>query len=411
MSIRFIHTADLHLDRPFHNMASLPEALYEKISQAPFQTLHTIISTAIEREVDFIILSGDLFDGSNPSLRAKHRFYKEVQRLEAYDIPVFLIHGNHDPLDSMHHENWPDHVFRFPATVTVKRFERAGKPSVHLYGFSYPTRHVKESMLSFYNKTPGADFHIGLLHGYLKGGNGEHEAYAPFEIQELLDKDMDYWALGHIHERQQLTTHAPIYYSGTPQGLSIKETGEKGINLVTLSEKGYDIEFVPTADFLFDEMTVNLTGLEQISELMDVIEEKKATWRADGRPGIIRLKLEGMSALHPQLQEPKMKEAFLDALQDGEERYSSFCWIIDLRLNSMSFYPREQWAEETHFLGDLIRLVDGVQTTAPFLEDLYKHSKAKRDLEPLSSDQEQALLEEAEKMLVRGLGQENGGED
>ena len=39
----------------------------------------------------------------------------------------------------------------------------------HLYGFSYPTRHVEENQLVKYIKKEGADFHIGILHGHFEG--------------------------------------------------------------------------------------------------------------------------------------------------------------------------------------------------------------------------------------------------
>ena len=79
----------------------------------------------------------------------------------------------------------------------------------HLYGFSYPTRHVEDNQLVEYIKKEGADFHIGILHGHFEG-NSDHGRYASFTTKELMEKKFDYWALGHIHKRQ-IIQKFPIY--------------------------------------------------------------------------------------------------------------------------------------------------------------------------------------------------------
>lgn len=402
MVIRFIHTADLHLDRPYHNLSDLPESLYERVISAPFKALHNLITCAIEHEVDFIIISGDVFDGANPSLRAEHRFYKEISRLTPYEIPVYLIHGNHDPLDSMRsHETHPL-INRFPGEVTVQTYQKPNKPIVHLYGFSYPTRHVPAPMAPLYQKVPGAEFHIGLLHGYLRGSS-DHEPYAPFSVQELAEKDFDYWALGHIHQRLQLSDTEPIYYSGSPQGLSIKETGDKGINLVTLSDNGCQVAFLSTADFLFQTVSLDISHVTTLQHLIRKIEAMKETRREGGKSSLLQIRLEGQGSLHKELQDPIVRAEILESVRDGEDDHLVFCWILELHVQTMPAYPREQWKKEAHFLGDLIRIVDQSPSAESSTSDLFKHTLGKRYLDSLSGEEEKKLLLEAEQLLIRGL--------
>lgn len=407
MVIRFIHTADLHLDRPYHNLSALPESLYERVMSAPFKALHNLITCAIEHEVDFIIISGDVFDGSNPSLRAEHRFYKEILRLTPYGIPVYLVHGNHDPLDRLRSLEPHPLIVRFPEQVNVEKYQKPNRPIVYLYGFSYPTRHVHDSMTAFYKKESGADFHIGILHGYLRGSS-EHEPYAPFSVQELAEKNFNYWALGHIHQRQQLSETEPIFYSGSPQGLSIKETGDKGINLVTLSEKGANVTFLSTAEFLFETVKLDISHVTTLQQLIQNINIMKETRREDGKPCLLQLKLEGQGDLHKDLQDPNVRAEILETVHDGEEDQQIFCWVLEIHVQTSPFYPREQWNKEAHFLGDLIRMVDQTESIEPLTSELFKHSLGKRYLDSLSGEEENELLLEAEQLVIRRLMDEEG---
>ena len=85
-------------------------------------------------------------------------------------------------------------------------------------------------MTSHYVKTTDAAYHIAMLHGTLAGQEG-HDAYAPFQLQQLIARDFDYWALGHIHKRALLHEDPFIIYPGNVQGRHIKETGEKRLLL------------------------------------------------------------------------------------------------------------------------------------------------------------------------------------
>ncbi len=174
-----------------------------------------------------MILAGDLFDEEDRSVRAQTRLRKEMMRLNEYNIQVYIIHGNHDHLNgSWIHLEMPENVHIFGEKVEWKTFSN-GNVKVQLYGFSYPARHVTESMLTHYVKQDGADFDIGILHGHGEGIS-EHGVYAPFHVKELVAKKFDYWALGHIHKREFLYEQPYVVYPGNTQGRNKKEKGNKG---------------------------------------------------------------------------------------------------------------------------------------------------------------------------------------
>lgn len=68
---RFIHAADLHLDSPFRGMSKVPNELKEKLMASTFGALRRLTETAIQEQVDFIVISGDLYDEADRSLKAQ----------------------------------------------------------------------------------------------------------------------------------------------------------------------------------------------------------------------------------------------------------------------------------------------------------------------------------------------------
>ena len=97
-NIRFFHAADLHLDSPFTGLKHLPTEIFERIHNSTFASFENLVKEAIVREIDFMILSGDLFDEEDRSIRAQAKLMKQFQILQSHDIHVYVVHGNHDYL-------------------------------------------------------------------------------------------------------------------------------------------------------------------------------------------------------------------------------------------------------------------------------------------------------------------------
>src|SRR5699024_10102393 len=170
------------------------ENIFDEVRQSTFHSFHHLIETAISRQVDFIILVGDLFDHERQSLKAQIRLRNAFQELAKHHIQVYLSYGNHDFINgNIHAVAFPENVHVFPdETIRSFTFQKTDTLSVQLSGFSYEKRAVKEQKIMEYpDRDPSADFHIGLLHGSVDG-NKQHDTYAPFHVQQLLDKDYDY---------------------------------------------------------------------------------------------------------------------------------------------------------------------------------------------------------------------------
>jgi len=402
MSVTFIHAADLHLDRPFLGIDGCGETMKKRVRESTFSAFSRLIQTAIARKVDFILLAGDIFDGETRGLRAETQFKALIRPLADYDIAVYMLHGNHDPLD----RHWSgltygEHVQIFGPSPERKTHRLKNGQTVNIYGFSYGSRHIPDNMIALYKKEPGADYHIAMLHGSLKG-NSDHDVYAPFTLSDLLAKDMDYWALGHIHKRAVLNDNPPIIYPGSLQGLSAKETGEKGFYIVTLHHGHTKTEFIKTSGIIWETAELDVTGVETFDELVKRAEQKKEEHRKKQDAVLLRLVLTGEASLIPQTDSD-----LLEVLRVLEDERENFVWVTEIRQAVSLPLDRSKLASSSHFIGDIIRLIDQKQTVVEDVAMLYGHHRAKKYLTPLTDVDQRQLLEEAEKLILMGLTQQN----
>lgn len=270
--MKFIHTADLHLDTPFRGLQLDDPGILKKIRNSTFDAFENIVDIAIKQEVDFVIIAGDLYDSQVQSVRAQLFLNEEFKRLKEANITVYIVLGNHDFAKSqIGNFEFPDNVFVFPSDV--KSFYHTAKDGtkVEIVGFSYQDRWITEDMVSRYpKKHSDVDYTIGIVHGALRKGQSDN--YAPFTKDELLDKGYDYWALGHIHERQILNENPFIIYSGNPQGRSIKESGPKGFYLVEKNGISTDVNFLPSNVIEWNKIEIDGRSLASMSDVEREIE-------------------------------------------------------------------------------------------------------------------------------------------
>ena len=324
--IRFLHTADLHLDSPFKGMAAAGPDQLARLQQSTFAAFDTFIDYAVKEQPDFIVVVGDLYDGEDRSLRAQIRFQQGMQQLQKARIPVYLSYGNHDHLGG----RWtrvslPENVHLFSEQVEQKQLTIRDE-TIHLHGFSYPQRHVKEPMIAQYpNATEG--IHIGLLHGSV-AGDAEHAVYAPFTVGELQNKHSHYWALGHIHKRQVLSQEPPIVYPGNIQGRHRNEQGLKGFYDVSLTPTNTTLQFVETSDIVFTSLTVSCEGIEYADDWISACQDAIDQVTAEVGSVVVDLVMKNTEGLAKDLA--KAEAEWLDILREQYEDMEPFVWIASI---------------------------------------------------------------------------------
>ncbi|HBJ9712973.1 TPA: exonuclease SbcCD subunit D [Listeria monocytogenes] len=405
--IQFLHMADLHLDSPFIGLSTLPQPLFSAIQESTFQSLERITTVAIKEAVDFVLIAGDIYDSEDQSVRAQARFSKEMKRLEVANIPVFMIHGNHDFIEK-HKEKLtlPSNVHVFSEQVEVMSHKTATGVSVNIYGFSYNERHIRSSRVDKYKIQGNADFHIALLHGSEVSSSEEHDVYAPFRVQEISKKGFDYWALGHIHKRQLLAESPSIYYPGNIQGRNRKESGEKGASIITLSEASTTIDFIGTSPIIWEEAVITLPENSEINAFYRETTKLLESYQGRSHSYFLHIIVK---------MENKQKIDTNDWLQMLQEEVeitdNTFVWVHKLTTEITNQSNSQPWYE-SHLAGEEIKhSFETLQDESAFyqaVEALYLESGVSRYLDDLSEIDRERLLHDALMELGRTLAEVEG---
>lgn len=401
--ITFIHAADLHIDSPMVGLKYLPAAIFKRLQESTFKALHSVIDNAIKYHVDFVIFAGDLFDGEDRSLRAQIRLKTELQRLAEHDIQAFIIHGNHDHLNGVNNKiSYSENVYVFKDQIETKSFRKKDGTMVHLYGFSYPERHVLENKVYEYTKSLGADFHIGILHGHFEGSS-EHGRYAPFKLIDLYEKGFDYWALGHIHKRMVLSDMPPVVYPGNTQGRNKKELGEKGCYLVELSESGCELTFIETADIIWKDTRLDGSQINEIGELHKICRNEIMNHRVSGKGLLLSVTIENVSSEKEELLEFIRNGELLEILQEEEEYENSFVWTYSLRARETIERRGKTLMDRSEFVAEILTTSNHYKDINMAAAPLYNHPSARKYLEGFSEGEQRVLIKEAEEILLNLL--------
>lgn len=300
--MKYIHTADLHLDSPLRGLERYEGAPVEAMRQATRRALENIVALALREPVDFILIAGDIYDGDWRDFNTGLFFARQMSRLREAGIPVCLIRGNHDAASQITRElKLPDNVHEFSSrSVGTRLMETLG---VAVHGQSFPNREVPEDLSRSYPEAVSGLFNIGLLHTSADGREG-HAAYAPATLDGLRSKGYDYWALGHVHQREVLCQKPWIVFPGNPQGRHARETGAKSCALVT-AENGR-ITQVETREVAVARWLQCQISAEAITRPDDLLTEfqrwlESAISGADDRLLAVRLLVNGPCPAHGQL--------------------------------------------------------------------------------------------------------------
>lgn len=327
--ITFIHAADLHLGAPLRGLRAVSPALGERLSRAIPEAYDRLVSTAIAREVDFVVLAGDIFDQAQPSYANYLQFVDGLQRLDEAGVPVYMIGGNHDPMTS-----WQGSFADLPANTCMfpgdrpgfSVYRKAGEPLALIGGRSYQT-HVASRDESIARgitreaacKACGADapFAVGVLHT----GLDIDAEKAPVSRAELLQSGFDYWALGHIHKRMAYPPENPrMAFSGCIQGRDIRETGARGCYQVTLEQgRPNRLEFIPLASVTWQMAQVDVSGCATVADCHDAIMRELFRLNAEARceEMVERIELVGETDLHSVLEKPGVLKDLRDQINEG----------------------------------------------------------------------------------------------
>lgn len=357
-SFRFLHAADIHVDSPLRGLAGQEGNAVERVRTATREALDQLVGLAIEEGVDFLIIAGDLYDGDWPDYNTGLFVVRQMGRLREAQIPVYLIHGNHDAASQITRQlELPENVHVFGSRKPESH--RLGELHVALHGQSFHQREVRDNLAKGYPDPVSGAFNIGVLHTAL-GGMDDHGDYAPCSRDDLVNKGYDYWALGHVHRAQVLHERPHIVFSGNLQGRHVRETGAKGVYLVTVGDSEImELEFVPCDVVRWARLPVSLRDAKSIGDVTDCVRsalQSAVDREAGGRMLACRIVFEGRTDAYDQLvgsEDEVLASARACALGLGD----GVAWIEKIVNATKSVVDPQTLANREDAIGELLRML------------------------------------------------------
>ena len=374
MTVRFIHTADIHLDSPLSGLSSYADAPLDSLRNATRRAFEGLIDLALSEQVDFLVIAGDLFDGTWKDYNTGLFFLAQMGRLRKNKIRVALLYGNHDAESDLARTS----RLRLPENVRV--FDSSNAHSIEfedlkvvLHGRSFWQRDVEENLVRNYPDPKLGWFNIGVLHTALSGRE-DHASYAPCSIEDLRARGYDYWALGHVHAAEVVSKSPLIVFPGSLQGRHIRETGAHGAYLVEVADGVVERLLRVSTDVVrWQNLAVDVGGALTEQVVLSRVEAslEQALLDSDGRPLAVRISLVGETRLHAEILgriQHLRAEAQGLALAFGKEQI----WIEKLRIQTKAPSDVPDQVTQGDALDDLRGLLGVAAADSELLRDLEK---------------------------------------
>lgn len=379
--VKLIHTADLHLDSAFRSRFTKEEA--ENRRQKQLMAWKELLSFAVEKKVQGILIAGDLFDSPVVSHGTMDFFLSTIA--EHPEISFFYLRGNHDTENTFRYqENLPKNLFLFSdkgkkyrlndrlllagveyGTKDISFGENKGatqgagqaaeqaveQETVH--GAEALSKNETESEEeSKFLKLKEEDCNILLLHGALYQGTPKGDSLQGEEgifLKNLEKLPLSYIALGHIHKggEGKLNNGALWAYPGCLQGRGFDEEGERGFLYLKVEEEKKEIhkEFIPIKQGEFRILEIELLEDEGTLACLKKIEvemEKAGIAKEDS----LRIILKGKKGLE---QERNLRYLQLQ-LQDS-------VFFLEIQDESELSWNREEAMKEKSLKGEFLRVL------------------------------------------------------
>ncbi len=418
--LKFIHTADIHLDSSLRKLDSYEGAPVDEIRQAARRAFNNLVKLAISEKVDFILIAGDLYDGDWKDFNTGLYFVSQTAKLRDAGISVYIIFGNHDAASKITKSlRLPDNVHTFPSnkpeTFLIKNL------NVAIHGQSFASPSVKKDLSLLYPSPVPGYFNIGLLHTSLSGREG-HEPYAPCTLEGLCRWGYDYWALGHVHKKEILCNDPLILFSGNIQGRHIKETGPRGCMLVNVDSRGKpSFKFKPLDVIRWANLNIDARGAQTGDDILDLFSRhlENLLIENSGIPLVVRVLIEGETPAHQELcadfekWNNEIRGVALDI--SGE-----MVWIEKIQIRTHPPLSEKKFGKGEGAMGELAGLFEELKSDPDLLLTLYDELKdldqkipreIKEDPDGIIMDDPawlKEMLEQVRPMLFQRLLQKEG---
>lgn len=359
--VRFIHFSDSHIGiNPYRLFDSETGDNPRTIDF--LNSLKSVVDSAVEERVDFVVHSGDLFDSLRVSTRAIRYCFEALRPLSDAEIPFYVIAGNHDRPQSITADSpvrllsFLDHVYPI-SKLGSHAVRTTGDTTVVVHGISYvgePLEYVPQRGKSLVQNTSG-HYNILLLHQTIAeadaGGERTLMAWADEPKIPLRDlpEGFQYVGVGHVHKNQVLelpdNTAVRVALPGAGERVDF---GEKNSNVGYFMVEEEAGELVPTYRPLPTRPMVELrlnfdrpSGEEVREALRVVFQEQDITGKLVGVRVTGELDLTLRRHFHPKHLKELGKEALHVTLLDRRANWHTRDGVVSLQEESQWMFPPE----------------------------------------------------------------------
>lgn len=413
--MKFVHAADLHLDSPMRGLSRYERAPVEKMRGATRRALENLVALCISERAAFLLIAGDLFDGDWKDYGTGLFFAAQMARLHDANIPVVMLRGNHDAQRKMTRSlKLSPNVKEL--SVSEPESYRIPNTNVMIHGQGFADRVVDTDLAATYPEAVEGFLNIGLLHTSLSGRPG-HEPYAPTSIDVLAKKGYAYWALGHVHAFEIVSTSPYVVFPGNLQGRHAKEIGPKGAVLVTVDGDSIGrVEHKALDDVRWFSISVDLSSANTVEDACDLIAGHVADLLRDqGDLGIaVRIVLTGRTPAHIKLVE-EYERAVNEVRSACYAANGSEAWVEKVILETQASIDIDHVRSRRDPVGELARALDALRTDdtllaarSSFIEPLWK--KLPREIEKgadplllLDTEWQKRIVDRVEQTLLPHL--------
>ena len=372
--IRLLHISDVHLNAGY---ASKSESIRVQMKEAHFDTLSNMFAFVIQENMDGVLIAGDFFDHDKISFKEEYFVKEWFNKLLNAGVSIFYATGNHDPMYTVPFieslkGNSLFHIFESDEIKVVESIARNATP-YRVIGVGHKSKNEQRNLIREYPHKFDDGVWIGIGHASVPSAQtvGEKEHYMATSVSDIEALNYDYFALGHIHVRQMLTSK--IGYSGNPQGLNSKEVGSKGGLVVTIGQNHTEVSPINFNKIQWESIKVTLSSdLRNLDDLLNRCVEvttdyiSKVGLSANRILG--RMVLSGKTELKSMLEIPE-NIAFLERnIMDRTGLMYADVKLIEL----YSVVSPEPYLKENTVLAQILRRLDGFQCEDALLEQLYR---------------------------------------
>ncbi|WP_436714696.1 DNA repair exonuclease [Roseiconus lacunae] len=351
-SFRFIHASDFHLEKPLGDLDELPPPLKEQMALAPHQAMDAVFEAALSKNIDFVLLTGDLLNPNAAGPYGINRLLSQFEKLNQAKTAVYWAAGTADDP-----QNWPD-ACAFPPNVTLFPRDRAtaisvvrgGRPICQVVGRSSDGRaslHVPgfQTESGFQSESSG-EFTIGVGHG-------------DATTETLAESRFDFWCLGGRHNRLELEDNDGVVavFAGTPQGRDLKEAGPHGYSIIDVdADHNVRVSEIQCDVFRYENVKLDSADVASVGTIQNLIGERIVRLQHDagGRHLIIGWDI-GIDSTD-LMGRVGDSESLLDWIQREYGHGAPAAWSTRLRIRPPQKYPKS-WYDEDTILGDYLRIV------------------------------------------------------